>query len=132
MDTSDDACDSADDWMSAVITKDSVVAIRPNSASFYDYFLFHVTSNGIEEVTETSASDVYGNTYPMGTKIVKGFYYEHVKTNARGCFYKDTSDKQALIPKGSIFYFGIDMTKKKDLYFLPQDTHEDILCSVSA
>ena len=120
MDTSDDACDSADDWMSAVITKDSVVAIRPNSASFYDYFLFHVTSNGIEEVTETSASDVYGNTYPMGT------------TNARGCFYKNASDKQALIPKGSILYFGIDMTKKKDLYFLPQDTHEDILCSVSA
>ena len=130
MDTSDDACDSADEWISAVITKNSVIAIRPNSASVHDYFLFHVTSNGIEEVTESPATDVYGNYYPVGCKVARGFYYEHVKTNASGCFYKGTSDKLALVPKGSILYYDIEMTESNEMYFLPKDTHEDIMCSV--
>ena len=53
--------------ISTVVCKDSIVAIKPSSDSFYDFFLFLVTSEGVVNIEDVATADDFGHRYPRGT-----------------------------------------------------------------
>lgn len=111
-----------------MICKDSVVAVRPNVESLSDYFLFHVMSDGVFTLTENTLDS--GHHYQMGTKVVEGCYYNYIKSNRKGCSYKQCRSR-TIIPVGCVLYVGIDLTKEGDTFILEQQDHEDIMCSIA-
>ena len=96
------------DMISTVICKDSVVAIRPSADSFYDFFLFHVTSDGVASVENVSSDDEYGHEYPPGIKVICGYYYEAETSTRKSHKYKAKPQTTAIIPKDCVLYFGFE------------------------
>ena len=96
-----------------------------------DYFLFHVTSNGMVCLKETATC--LGHTYAMGTNVFYGFHYEFIKSSKKGCWYKKCNqDNNLIIPAGCVLYVGIDLATVKDSYWLQIEDHQDIMCAIAA
>ena len=124
---------SNNDSLTNLIWKDSVVALKPSSDSNREYFLFHVTSDGVIELTETVHAPEYGHTHFPGAKVIKGYYYSYTKTTRDGCFYKKLL-KEAIVPKESVLYVGVDLQsqgKSPELYLLKSVDECDIMCAIS-
>jgi hypothetical protein len=74
-----------------------------------------------------------GHTYVKGTNVLHGYFYEYVKSNKKGCIYKEAKhDSNLVIPTGCILYVGIDMIHENNTFVLRVQDHEDIMCSISA
>ena len=116
--------------LNSMVFKDSVVALKPNKESFYDYFLLHVTSNGVIKSDGTSY-DTDGHKYPKDTTIITGYYYEYVKTTRKGLEYK-AKQLETTVPAASVLYTGIDLHTGKGGFLLTTEDHEDIMCSISS
>ena len=114
--------------MYEMISADSVVAVQPNVESLSDYFIFCVTSDGVKCLEEDEVC--CGHTYPKGTSVLYGFYYELKKTTRKGCFFKKGDKTDLIIPVGCVIYVGIDLEEDADSYLLSHQDHEDIMCSL--
>ena len=89
--------------MSSLVVEDSVVAIRANLESLDDYYLFHVTSAGVETLSEDRRS-MHGHFYAKGSEVIIGNYYNYKKSTRTGCIYKrDTV--VTLVHKDTILYY---------------------------
>lgn len=124
---------NVDNPMYEMIMEDSVVAVRPNIESISDYFLFHVMSDGVECLKENVGCS--GHYYAAGSRVLRGYYYELVNTNRKGCLYKprkDTDNGSLVIPVGCVIYVGIDMDPGGETgrYMLQKQDHEDIMCAI--
>lgn len=96
-----------------MISKDSVVAEQPNIESLDDYFLFCVTSDGMVCLEDTVACS--GHEYHKGTHVLYGFYYQLVKSNRKGSFYKRSKRSDSIIiPVRCVIYVGIDLDEDGD------------------
>ena len=117
-----------------LIWKDSTIAIKPSSDSNREYFLFHVTSDGVITLNETINVPEYGHTYSVGDQVIKGYYYSYEKTSRAGCYYKRLS-AEAVVPKESVLYVGVDLQKHRrhpNLHLLKPVDECDIMCSISS
>ena len=119
--------------ISMVVCKDSVVAIRPDANALYDFFLLHVTSDGvklIEELENTVDEFGHQNQYPHSTKVITGYYYEqHQAGNPHQ--YKPNTKATAIIPKDCILYFGIELIKSRHGFTLSNSDYTDIMCAIA-
>lgn len=52
----------------------SVVAVAADANSSYDYYLFKVKSDGVEELAE-EVTDDYGSIYTSGQEVFGGHFY---------------------------------------------------------
>ena len=76
-----------------------------------------------------------GHAYAAGSRVLRGYYYELVKTNRKGCLYKPkkcSDDGSLVIPVGCVIYVGIDLDPDGDTgrYILQKEDHEDIMCAI--
>ena len=104
------------DMISTVVCKDSIVAIKPSSDSFYDFFLFHVTSDGVINIEDVATDNVFGHRYPNGTKVICGYYYEAETVSRKSHRYKAKPESQAVIPKDCVLYFGFELEKSESAF----------------
>ena len=111
--------------MADLICKNSVVAVRPNVESLSDYFLFEVTSDGVEHLEKTVISS--GHCYAAGTKVLHGNFFNHVRSDKKGHSYRK-AEENSIIPAETVLYVGVDLDESKNLYILSGSDHEDIMC----
>ena len=119
--------------MSSLVVEDSVVAIRANLESLDDYYLFHVTSAGVETLSEDRRS-MHGHFYAKGSEVIIGNYYNYKKSTRTGFIYKhDKRDTVVtLVHKDTILYIGIELKTGKDgTSVLETVDHEDILSTAA-
>ena len=59
-------------------------------------------------LTKTISAPEYEHTYHVGEQVIKGYNYSYEKTTRDGCMYKRLT-KEAIVPKESVLYVGIDL-----------------------
>ena len=83
-----------------MVSEDSVLSIWPNVKWLSEYFLFHMTSDGVMRLDDTIVSS--RPLYSKGTCILHGYYYDYIKYNQKGGIYKKVKDS------ASVLYVGTD------------------------
>lgn len=99
----------------------------------YDFFLFHVTSEGVKKIEDLeNAVDEFGHQdkYPQGTKVITGYYYEQYQSG-NPHQYKAKTTATAIIPKDCILYFGIELIKSRHGFTLSKTDYADIMCAIA-
>lgn len=94
---------------------------------FLDYYLLKVTS--LREVLNTTSKDDWGIEYPAGFEIIKGLYYNRVKSNPLA--YKLIPRKLAFVPAQSLIYICAEL-ETRNRVILPEHLHLDILAVVDS
>lgn len=121
----DTACRVAD-----LAEKGSTVAIAAEDDPFYDYYLLHVTSDGVVDLEDPTTDD-NGQTYHRGASVLFGHYY--LRHNLIDMTY--TLDKKLTICyAGTVRHIcGVleqSRSQRKPIYKLSIFQHEDILASL--
>ena len=115
--------------MASLAAKGSIVAVRPNVESVYDYFLFKVESSGIQTLSLNTA-DENGLPFAAGSEVLDGFFYEVVKESRKGSFYK-LSKKQSFVHKDTVLCVGIELKELQNgTWCLDPIDHSEILQTV--
>ena len=108
-----------------LVTKNSVVAVRPEKLGIYDFLLFHVVSDE-PRVLETEEQDECGHLLPIGSKVLSGHYYDFHKEMKTGALCK-LNKRLAFIHCDCIIYVEVDPSARKQAYFLPTEVYQDII-----
>ena len=119
------------DMISLVVCKDSIVAIQPSSDSFYDFFLFHVASEGVVNIEDVANDNDFGLSYPKGTKVICGYYYEAETVSRKSHKYKAKTESKAVIPKDCVLCFGLEVVKSGSDFLLSNDDYIDMMCAIA-
>lgn len=105
------------------------MAVRPNIESVYDYFLFKVESDGIIQLASNTV-DENGLSYPAGSQVLDGFFFELLKESKKGSTYR-LSSKQSYIHKDTVLSIGVDLSNLDDgLHCLDQLGHNEVMLSL--
>lgn len=109
-----------------LLSINSIIAVKADD-KFLDYYLLKVTS--LPEVLNTTSKDDWGIEYPAGFEIIKGLYYDRVKSNPLA--YKLIPRKLAFVPAQSLIYICAEL-ETHNRVILPEPLHLDILAVVDS
>lgn len=115
--------------LASLAVRGSIVAVRPNMESVYDYFLFKVTSDGIMKLT-TNTSDGNGLPFTAGSEVLGGFFFEIDKETCKGSFYR-LLKKQSYIHKDTVVSVGIELDElDSGMWCLKPLGHAEVMLSL--
>ena len=69
-----------------------------------------------------------GHCYAKGIRVVHGYYYNFVRSDRKGNYYRKATVMDSVTPVESVLYVGIELEEIRNLYLLDHKDHEDIMC----
>ena len=101
----------------------------------YDYYVFRATSTATR--LERAETDEWGQTFPVGSLVIKGNYFCLKKDEGGGCLpqeqglYTYEGNTKAIVWASTVVFHGFTMTRQEEkdasghiVYAMDCDTHE--------